>query len=402
MEFSWLKDVFYAWRRRMEVKSSNRVTPLKVIARTAWLVLLCVIVATTPYAELQSKPKGKSSKEFAHLIQDMSEPDGYFDSDNFISNESSYLHVVDKLRGLGNQGGVYVGVGPDQNFTYIAKTRPDIAFVVDVRRQNMLHHLMYKAIFDMARTRSEYLSILFAKPLSGDDQPDKSASIDALVSYFRQVPFSETLYATNLARIKSSIKDKYKVKLSAEDESKIEYIYRAFCRENLKIKFTSFRRGDQSFYPNLEELMLETDLKGNHGHYLNSNDDFNFLKQMQQQNLIIPIVGNFAGEHALTKVAKYVRANKQHLATFYVSNVEFYLLRKKQDWDQYVANVQQFPYDNNSVFIRAYFGYSASHPEQHSHYRMTTVLQKINSFVQLSQKGMYQTYWDVATLDYLK
>src|SRR5919109_3135190 len=57
---------------------------------------------------------------FARLIQRLSEPGGYFDSDNLISNETSYLHVLDRMREFGAQGGVYVGVGPDQNFSYIA------------------------------------------------------------------------------------------------------------------------------------------------------------------------------------------------------------------------------------------------------------------------------------------
>jgi hypothetical protein len=39
--------------------------------------------------------------------------------------------------------GVYVGVGPYQNFTYISALDPDIAFVVDIRRKNLLHHLLY-------------------------------------------------------------------------------------------------------------------------------------------------------------------------------------------------------------------------------------------------------------------
>src|SRR5262245_62662310 len=68
-----------------------------------------------------------SAAEFSRLIREFSEDDGYFRSDNFTSNETSYLHVIDKLRELEVSGGAYVGVGPEQNFTYIAKIRPRIA-----------------------------------------------------------------------------------------------------------------------------------------------------------------------------------------------------------------------------------------------------------------------------------
>ena len=78
-----------------------------------------------------------------------SEPGGYFDTDNLISNESSYLQVVPELRRAGISGGAYLGVGPDQNFTYIAEIRPAIAFIVDIRRDNLLLHLLFKALFQL-------------------------------------------------------------------------------------------------------------------------------------------------------------------------------------------------------------------------------------------------------------
>ena len=54
---------------------------------------------------------------FAARVAQLSEPGGYFDTDNLISNERSYLHVVPALRAAGLAGGAYIGVGPDQNFS---------------------------------------------------------------------------------------------------------------------------------------------------------------------------------------------------------------------------------------------------------------------------------------------
>ena len=64
----------------------------------------------------------------------LSEPAGYFPSENVVSNETSYLHVLDAMRRLGVKGGAYIGVGPDQNFSYIAAIRPEVAFMFDIRR----------------------------------------------------------------------------------------------------------------------------------------------------------------------------------------------------------------------------------------------------------------------------
>src|SRR5436190_6664036 len=106
-----------------------------------------------------------SAAEFSRLVRDLSEEGGSFRSDNFTSNETSYLHVVDKLKELGATGGAYLGVGPEQNFTYIAKVRPRIAFIIDIRRQALIQHLRSKAIFHLAPSRVQDLSLLLSKPV---------------------------------------------------------------------------------------------------------------------------------------------------------------------------------------------------------------------------------------------
>src|SRR6478735_5743887 len=105
---------------------------------------------------------------FAAQIAALSEPAGYFDTDNLISNERSYQQVLQDLRRRNVRGGAYVGVGPDQNFTYIAEIRPAVAFIVDVRRDNLLLHLLFKALFAQARTRVDYLSLLFGRAAPAD------------------------------------------------------------------------------------------------------------------------------------------------------------------------------------------------------------------------------------------
>src|SRR5262245_26763390 len=66
-----------------------------------------------------------SREQFSQIVEKFSEPNGYFDTDNLISNESSYLHVLGKMRQMKISGGAYIGVGPDQNFSYITQIRPE-------------------------------------------------------------------------------------------------------------------------------------------------------------------------------------------------------------------------------------------------------------------------------------
>src|SRR5438874_6687819 len=170
------------------------MTGLSISRRAArWGLLLLPLTASAvgfwiparPMREAtfeQEKLDSLSTSEFSRLIQDLSEEDGYFRSDNFTSNETSYLHVVGKLREMRVSGGAYLGVGPEQNFTYIAKVRPHIAFIVDIRRQAMIQHLMLKAIFHLAPDRAQYLSLLLSRPLPKDKLPSATAQITDILN----------------------------------------------------------------------------------------------------------------------------------------------------------------------------------------------------------------------------
>ncbi|HEX6313626.1 MAG TPA: hypothetical protein VFZ73_02155, partial [Gemmatimonadaceae bacterium] len=105
--------------------------------------LLLLASATTALA--QGIPSRLSDREFWKLVNDASEPDGFFQSDNLVSNELTLQQIIPELLKGRAPGGIYMGVGPDQNFTYISAMRPRAAFIVDIRRGAMLQHLMYKA-----------------------------------------------------------------------------------------------------------------------------------------------------------------------------------------------------------------------------------------------------------------
>src|ERR671912_981158 len=153
-------------------------------------LLLCVLPLSLPRQRVEGAPvqsaaqaPALSDSAFAALVARLSEPGGYFDSDNLISNESSYLHVLGAMRRLGVSGGAYVGVGPDQNFSYIAQVRPRIAFIVDIRRDNLLQHLLFKALFDMARNRAEYLALLTGRAVPNDMAKWSRRSITDIVEF---------------------------------------------------------------------------------------------------------------------------------------------------------------------------------------------------------------------------
>ena len=132
-----------------------------VLALAASLALVSARVPTPPDVTL---PHRLTDEEFWRLSNDLSEPGGYFRSENLVSNEHTFQYVIPALKRRVRPGGVYLGVAPDQNFTYIVATAPRMAFIVDIRRGNLLQHLMYKAIIELSADRAEFVSRLFSKP----------------------------------------------------------------------------------------------------------------------------------------------------------------------------------------------------------------------------------------------
>src|SRR5687767_12521808 len=124
---------------------------------------------------------------FAGTVARLSEPAGYFDSDNLISNETSYLHAVSHLRSGRVSGGAYIGVGPDQNFSYIAAIKPSVAFMIDIRRDNLLMHLMFKALFERSQNRFEFLSRWTGRTVPADSRTWDEAPIARILAGIDQL-----------------------------------------------------------------------------------------------------------------------------------------------------------------------------------------------------------------------
>jgi len=359
------------------------------------VVLLLVLAAgTIPSAPEQPRAATDLSisiEQFGRYIDQWSEPEGYFDTDNFISNETSYLHVLDQLQKQVKPGGIYLGVGPDQNFSYIVSTRPSLAIVTDIRRQNMLVHLWYKALFAMSANRVEYLSLLVSRDMPRV-QPD--ASLGQILRAIRSSTTNERVFQKNLAAVRSLLVDKYRLKLSAADLRKIEYVYRTFWEQALDLRFSSLGRNNALNYPTFEEMLLETDREGRQRGYLSTDDLFQQLKKFEADNRLIPIVGDFAGSSALKAVGTFLKENGLRVSMFYTSNVEFYLFNSP-GWPRFVANLRALPLATDGVFIRSYFGNGRAHPLNMPGHRSTSLVKPMAPFITDYDARRIDEYWDL-------
>jgi hypothetical protein len=300
---------------------------------------------------LPAAARQASTSPFASAIASLSEKGGYFDTDNLISNEGSYLQVLPELKRRGVHGGVYLGVGPDQNFSYIVETRPAAAYIVDIRRDNVLLHLLFKAIFHESRTRVEYLAMLFGRTAPRDAETWKTAAVDKLAEYVTGAPRAD---ATALhARLEKVIKG-FGVALSPADLKTIAGFHDRFIAAGLALRFQSTGRAPQWNYPTYGDMLVDRDGSGRQAHFLAAEEGYQFLRDLQGRDLVIPIVGDLAGPSAVASIGKAIAARGEKVTVFYVSNVEFYLFREGT-FPKFIGNLKQLPHTENAVIVRSFF-----------------------------------------------
>jgi hypothetical protein len=337
----------------------------KTRIRFALLILIVAVWSTTVTRAADTLPSQLPDDVFWKLIESSSEPGGSFQSENFLSNETGFQMVIPTLTLRVRPGGVYMGVGPEQNFTYIAAIRPKIAFIVDIRRQNMLEHMIYKALFEMSDNRADFLSKLFSRKRPAG--LDEASTPDQLFAAYRVAVTDDEAYAKNLRDITNLLVKKHKFGLTNEDQINIEHVYSVFRDWGPDINYNSGTlngrgRGGGGM-PNYVDVMTATDPQGQERSYLATEENYRFLRDFEGRNMLIPLTGDFGGKKAIRAVGEYLKDHGAVLGAFYLSNVENYLFQNQGGPGNpnggaanFYGNVSTLPLDSSSTFIRSRSG----------------------------------------------
>jgi len=296
-----------------------------------------------------------SDADFHALVTGLSEPGGTFITDNLLSNEIAFQDVLPELQRRRVQG-AYVGVGPEQNLSYIAALQPPIAFVVDLQRGNLRLHLLYKALIELSNNRADFLSRIFCRLRPHDLTVEMSAA--QLFDAYRTPQARAVvpgLLDIRLQEVFDRLTRVHRFGLTREDRNGIRAIYRAWCEGGPDMRGDIGRNPSiPSWVPSYAEMMSAADPFGENQSFLGSEDRYLRLRQYELDNLIVPIVGDFAGDKALRAVGAYLTRRGLTVGTFYTSNVEDYLFRSDA-WRRFFRNVGALPIDDESIFIRTYF-----------------------------------------------
>jgi hypothetical protein len=309
-------------------------------------------------------PTELTDRQFWNLSRDSSEVDGVFRSDNLLSNETSFQYIIPDLLKTAKPGRVYLGVGPEQNFTYIAALKPAMAIIIDIRHGNLDVHLMYKALFELSKDRAEFVSRLFSRKRPSGLTTTSTAR--DIFSAYVTAEGSKSSYEENLKAIEDVLVKKHGFPLTAGDLDGIRWAFGNYYQFGPSIHYNSSlsasvppaivgaiggNRGGNNgaTYAN---LMVADDGNGQNRSFLATEENFAFVKDLEARNLVVPVVGDFGGDTAIRAVARYLKSVDAMVSAFYLSNVEQFLLQDGK-WDTFCSSVATLPLDETSSFIRS-------------------------------------------------
>jgi hypothetical protein len=309
----------------------------------ACFVLAALLVLPAACRSRDRLPTALSDDEFWTLIDELSVPAGEFARpDNLVSNETHVAEIVRLLRSL---GGAYIGVGPEQNFSYIAEVQPSIAFVVDIRRENRALHLLYKALFELSVDRPDFVSRLFSRqPVR---QLDAGSSVEDLFAAFDGSAPSSVLHETNRSLVRQRLQEHHRFPLAPEDLDSIDAALEAFYANGPEIHYGPSL--PESTFPSYRALMTSTDIMGQTRSFLATAERFEVVKALHEKNLIVPVVGDFGGTHTLRGISDYVGGRGATVTAFYASNVQIFLSNAQTS--AFCETLTRLPHTSRSWFI---------------------------------------------------
>ena len=329
-----------------------------------------------------------SDAEWGALVKSLSEQGGYFDTDNLISNERTYLEVIGPLRKM--RGGAYLGVGPDQSFSYLAAARPAIAFIVDIRRDNLLQHVLLRGLFALSSNRAEYLSRLHGRALPANPRAWDGRPLEQILAHVDSLPVDRAEVAATRAAL-DSIARKLPIGLTDADLATIHKFHQQFIDNGTALRFQTLGRAPRPGYPTFRQLLLETDASGKQASFMADEEGYRWVKELERKNLVVPVVGDLAGPHAIRAIGDWLGQKGIGVTEYYTSNVEDYVWQDRK-YAEFVADVRALPWAPSGVIIRSFFfdGRGGSppglHPRPGSY--SAQLLQPIETFLKAADEAL--------------
>jgi hypothetical protein len=322
-------------------------------------------------------------RRFGTVVRDLSRVESGPAADNLVSNEDSYPRPSGQLARAVAPGGVYLGVGPDQNFTLMAHVQPALGVVVDYRRRNLLLHLLHKALFALAPDRAGYLERLTARRPAGLGSDPTPAD---LVAAFRAARFER-------GRLEETVAEVQRVVRPLEVVEDAEWPALATIQAKLAGPGLDARFLALPMYPTLARLIATTDRLGQPAHMLSSDRLYSRVRALHLGDRVLPLVGDYGQADGLRPLADWLRRHGLAVSVVYVSDVEFFLLRAGR-LGAYAANLARVPRTDGALIVRTSTR-EIDHPERVRGDSSTTIARPLAGFVEAALAGRIRSLDDL-------
>ncbi len=322
-------------------------------------------------------------ERLATVVDQLSDSSDGPHADNFVSNEDSFPRVAATLAKRAHPGGIYLGVGPDQNFTYIAQARPALAFIVDFRRRNLLLHLLHKALFSLAVDRVSYLERLTARHVR---RFPLSPTAEDLVDAFSKAPFDRNRLDQTISEVVAVLRPLALIR--DEEWSTLATIHARLAGPGIHARFLALR-----IYPTFARLMTTTGRDGQPSHLFARESFYQVVRSCQLGDRVIPVVGDFSSLSTLPRLGDWLRKRGFSVDVFYTSDVEFFLLRSGK-FSPYLANLIQLPWSREAVIVRTSTR-EIVHSERFAGDSSTTIVRPVARFLKAAKSGEIRTLDDL-------
>lgn len=252
------------------------------------LALVCSTAAATP------GPLSEDAQKILSAIRADPKPEQLTQNLHYVwSDERRHDYFHDQIVDL---GGVFIGVGSNQNYAMAGWSKPEILIIVDFDQLIVDLHRVYRVAFLNAATPEAFLQ-LWSK--------DGREKLSALV---------KEAYAKASTRRRAMDALNFSHRILAKRLRESIELY--------KNANTPFYLSDQSQYDTIVELF--------------------------RNNRVYAIRGDFTADKTVRDIARALNTLKKTVRVFYISNCESYFEFKRQ----YRKNMLAIPTDDKSVILR--------------------------------------------------
>ena len=118
-------------------------------------------------------------------------------------------------------------------------------------------------------------------------------------------PTSDELYKEHFKKLTDQLTEDPIAAAPARGSGGIDYVYRKFFTYGPAIDYNSSTSGNFGRAATTYQMLMTTsDGNGQARSYLATEENFGVLKDLETRNLVVPLVGDFAGPKAIRSVGK--------------------------------------------------------------------------------------------------